>query len=599
MSRLSVGGGQLLLEGWAVSNIGLNAYSLLEKKWSNRSGGETAYIQDWALMAQYGVKFVRVNIAPFWSGGTGQWLDIVGSTVPSKAGYYTDVEALMNAAAAAGIYVLPTLFWRWATIPDLKGESVSVGFGSANSATRAYMAAFATEFATRYRNHPALGAYIISNEWNLKAWDGNIPTVLTPQTPPSYSSPADVTPWQGVRDTLQVVASAIRSVDPDAAIVSGFGGPPLADQQDRPDMSEWVDRQLALHPPAVNVIDTHLYPTNASMGRFHDSGERRSVRTMRDYLSELNARAGQMGKALIMTEFGCTDAQNPDGRLFDEMITETKEAGVGIALVWNWNEDFVASQVDWHIYPGSPRAGYLESIRRANLSTHSRRGGRPSRYKSPPQKFCAHFDGANSFMTAPSHPAIDGAVDWSLVFWIRPHEQPGTFRRVWEKTAVGNPGGMQLLFDSAGKFIYTNHYQAGGTNAYNTAGQLRRMSPGQWRHCAITFNASNSNVRTYLDGEYWKSETLSPTSPSMGGAGHTQVFGRSIGGIGHARFDMADFMMFPRMLSHGEVLDHVRNGQAPDLPAVRYKFDGDGQDSGPNGLHGTPSRVVFREVGRG
>lgn len=150
-------------------------------------GTNQDFLTEFPLISQAGFRFVRLMGGPLWPNG---WNSTYGT---DEATFFKRIKQVLDCARDNGLGIVLSVFWRHATQCDIAGESISVGLGTDGSATRVRCATILQKYVTAFKDHPALAAWEIGNEYSLFAANGSLPTANAGNgTPASYSSPNDV-----------------------------------------------------------------------------------------------------------------------------------------------------------------------------------------------------------------------------------------------------------------------------------------------------------------------------------------------------------------------------------------------------------------------
>lgn len=241
---------------------------------------------------------------------------------------------------------------------------------------------YITEFVTRYKNHPAIGMWTFGNEVSAKlgneyhpSWaiDGTFNSAITFGTKPEGGTyaPGDKMGPAIYQEWMQQFVDLVHSLDPHARVV--LSGNPVgnsfavaqirnanltADSYDdwdgRPDTASkpWI----AYRDQACDAICTHTYPLVARTGdsQWYSDGDR----TYGQHLGYQKAWADQVGKPLVLAEFGATrygsevdPVSSPgamttlgtigsavtEASLIAEALAAIESNDIPVALCWNWD----------------------------------------------------------------------------------------------------------------------------------------------------------------------------------------------------------------------------------------------------------------------
>ena len=270
--------GVMLKAGKPYRSIGGNApfdtYEFFEHN-------NSAYLQTFANMKASGLDFVRLTALGWFP--TEQ---LVTLYFTDKTTYFQKMDQIVDAAAQNGVGICFGLTWWINCMSDYFGEPM---LASTVPGSKTYMGmqSLAIDFATHYKNNPAVICYSDTVELNLSA------------DQPNSGQPVNER-WtiEGVQTVLANISGAIRSVDPNRCIHAGSGNA-RGDQWHmtnyclwNPDTPAQYARALAdANPDPVDTLDTHYYPSGGPAG----SGCSWGV---------YNALALQLRKPVYAEEFG-------------------------------------------------------------------------------------------------------------------------------------------------------------------------------------------------------------------------------------------------------------------------------------------------------
>jgi autotransporter-associated beta strand protein len=230
-------------------NVPFDTYELFEHN-------NTAYLQTFADMKASGMDFVRLTAL-----GWGSSEKLVTLYFTDKAAYFQKMDQIVDAAAQNGVGISFGITWWINCMSNYFGEPM---LASSVPGTKTYegMRSLAIDFATHYKNNPAVLCYSDTVELNLSA-----------DQPNSGQSVNDRWTIEAIQTVLANISGAIRSVDPSRAIHSGSGNA-RGDQWHmtnycvwNPDTPAQYARALAdSNPDPANTLDTHYYPAGSTEG---------------------------------------------------------------------------------------------------------------------------------------------------------------------------------------------------------------------------------------------------------------------------------------------------------------------------------------------
>jgi hypothetical protein len=220
----------------------------------------------------------------------------------------------------------------------MEGERAQEMVADPASPSRGRARQYITEFVTRFRTHPAILFYELTNEMNLL-----VDIDFTAQ-------------GLGCMTTSQLIAfsehlvSAIRAADPDHAISSGYslsrkaaehlrrqpgcGGQPLDWTEDS--FAEFSTNLADLHGP-FDIISAHFYNNvERDNERFGHQGAENA-----DLLQDIKAAADALGKPLFVGEFGDRAAvplstHDGQGTFLHRVFDQIAQLRIPYSAVWVW-----------------------------------------------------------------------------------------------------------------------------------------------------------------------------------------------------------------------------------------------------------------------
>jgi hypothetical protein len=131
--------------------------------------------------------------------------------------FFERLDRVVRCAETNEIGLIPSLFWYFATVPDLMGEPIDQ-LGNPQSASINYIRDYTTAIITRYRNSSAIWAWEFGNEYNLECDLPNHAEHRPPVQPglgtPATRSERDELEFKHLRVALQAFAQTVRKLDP-------------------------------------------------------------------------------------------------------------------------------------------------------------------------------------------------------------------------------------------------------------------------------------------------------------------------------------------------------------------------------------------------
>ncbi len=326
--------------------IGVNYFDCFLR--TLKQGDDTSYEAGFAMLEEKGIPFARFCCTGFWPKD----MQLYQS---DREEYFRRLDGVVKSAEKHGIGLVPSLFWYYACVPDLVGESIDQ-WSNPQSKTQVFMRTYVGEVVARYRRSPAIWAWEFGNEYSLQAdlpnaKDHRAPVHPTLGTSSSRSERDDLTSAM-VRKAFAAFATEVHKHDPERLISSGdsflrpaawhleHGG---TWQRDTP---EQFREMLALaNPDPINCLSVHVYG---------DAVQR---------LAQALEVSRQQNKPLFVGEFGVEGNSPEEAERFRQMLKAIMNQQVPLAALWVF--DFSA-QKDLNVTATNARAWQLELISDAN-----------------------------------------------------------------------------------------------------------------------------------------------------------------------------------------------------------------------------------------
>ena len=370
--------GVLLRDGAPYRGFGVNYFDAFMRVILDPD--DNAYEEGFAVLAEHGIPFARVNFGGFWPVQWELYLE-------DRDAYFARMDAFVASAEAHGLGLIPSLFWYHGCVPDIVGEPVSA-WGDKDSKTHAFMKEYVEAVVTRYRDARAIWAWEFGNEYNLAA---DLPNAEEhrPMTAPRLGTPESRGPEDDLTHAMVITAAkafaeAVRRHDPHRVITTGHSIPrPSAEHMRRGEgwsqdsEAEYRKNLVDITPDPHNLASIRLYPDHIE-DRFG-----RETLTYGELLAISLDAAANAGKALFVGEFGAPSPPSADAGKVREnhaaMIQAMMNSGVPLAAAWVFD---LPQQEDegWNFTPQNERAYILEKLQAANerLAAEGRSARPPS-----------------------------------------------------------------------------------------------------------------------------------------------------------------------------------------------------------------------------
>jgi len=282
----------------------------------------------------------------------------------NREAFFQRLDRVVRCAEKSHVGLIPSLFWKLPTVPDLVGEPMEA-LGNTNSRSISLIRDYTSDVVSRYRSSPAIWGWEFGNECNLLA---DLPNASEhrPQIVPELGTPElrtvkDELKFSQLRVAYQEFASTARRLDPQRLIVSGNSLPRAAawhnanERNWTRDTSEQFSEILRRdNPDPMNAISVHIYP---------DQSFPAGAKSILETLSLVGEQSAASGKPLFVGEFGVSRRAGPiddQKREFGQLLAAIEQARVPLAAVWVF--DFPGQDMEWNITFQNDRVVFLKMI---------------------------------------------------------------------------------------------------------------------------------------------------------------------------------------------------------------------------------------------
>ena len=320
---LYVENGILMRDGNEYAGIGVNFFGAFCNYFC---GGTSEFDDMFALLAEHGIEYCRMNIGLFWPVNYAQW-------DADKKDYYAKLDEVIHSAEKNNIGIICSFFWHPQGISDYFDEPQNA-WGDEESKTRAYMADYVEIIVSRYLESPAIWGYEFGNEMNLSvdlpnAADLRNGTVHTELGTRASRDKNDDMKTEIAEPLLKAFAELVRKYDKYGRIITSGNAEPRPSQYNQNKYNSWktdtqeeMGQTMAWHNPApMDCVSVHIYDL---LDRFLPKTENTYTNIINAYKEEAYAQ----NKALFVGEFFGNDTR------CEEIIDAIVETRVPISAVW-------------------------------------------------------------------------------------------------------------------------------------------------------------------------------------------------------------------------------------------------------------------------
>lgn len=395
---LSTAGRQIIRGGKPYRGIGINFYDALLHSADDLEAR-------FAVLASKGIPFARVNAGDFAAGsaaGTGWRLYFDNPTA-----WWARIDQLVTIAEKYGVGLILSMFWRYATTPDLMAyapggtglRDALDQWGVASSATRTFMRAYTAAFVTRYAQRPGVWAWQMGNEFNTYA--ANYPRASFPGrgdgSPAAYATAVDATTAIGATDqetyaamfaAMQDWCAVVAANDPHGRIrISGNSVPQVSIYNQSNGISAAIDTYDQWmsgapggrpfpeyeNPRCMDVVSAHIYQ-GARQDYWYWNDKTYAVAKPEGLIRTCKAVAEFYGRPFVLDEWGACAAAEPavtadataELAQFTSMLATIVKERVPLSALWNFGYAGSNAVTGWNVDVGGAREYQLNALAAAN-----------------------------------------------------------------------------------------------------------------------------------------------------------------------------------------------------------------------------------------
>ena len=323
--------GILQRNGSPYVGIGVNYFDAFYRVLKNNSN--KSYQKGFKELSSLEIPFVRFMASGYWPN------DMKLYRKNSKL-YFSLMDEVVASAEKNNIGLIPSLFWNYAMVPDLVGESMDQ-WGNTKSKTHQFMRKYTQELVSRYKNSPAIWGWEFGNEMNLQVDLPNAakqrPPIVFDRGTPSSRSHKDELSAKHMSVALSEFAKVVRQIDKHRMVSSGNSMPRASAYHNSHEKNWKVDSKAQTqkilkrdNPTPINTISVHFYAGN----QFFE----RKKTEYSSFIANLVDVAKIEKKPVFIGEFGLCNgmgiAQSKISGEFKQLLAVMKEARIPLAALW-------------------------------------------------------------------------------------------------------------------------------------------------------------------------------------------------------------------------------------------------------------------------
>jgi len=347
-------GGRFYLDGKPYRGVGINYYDLFTRISAKPSDEST--LKGLRRLAEAGIPFVRFNGGGYTERDWQRYVDD-----PER--FLEPFDRVVRTAEKAGIGLVPSLFWN-PILQKTVGERQDA-WRDPDSQTIALMRRYIADVVGRYKDSPAIWAWELGNEWNLKV---DLPNAASFRK--KGEDERDDLQSRQMAVAIKEFGAAVRKVDAHRALITGHSHPRAAawhntaERTWKPDsIEQWREVILRDNTDAMDTIGVHIYGDTEAP----ETGGQWST-DWKDYLAKLRTLADENKLPVFIGEFGLAEGgkRNPDQvkERFREILKAMEDTRADVAAAWVY--DLSNQENSWNITFENSRAYMLDDVIAAN-----------------------------------------------------------------------------------------------------------------------------------------------------------------------------------------------------------------------------------------
>ena len=296
------------------------------------------------VLGEQGIPFARFWACGFWPS---DW-DLYFS---DKAEWFSRMDLLVATAEAANVGLIPSLFWRWQTVPELMGEYRDA-WGDPASDTRQFMSNYVHEVVGRYKDSPAIWGWELCNEFNLFCdlpnWTNGLGTViphLGVVGPATEVNESNRMTYAIAESAFNAFSQEVRKLDTHRFITTGNSKPRKNSWNNRMNNSWTVDTYAQAKEAfswmaptsSIDMASFHVYPWSMMDG--NGDMEYAGASGMADILLRFREFCDDQNQAMFVGEYSSFyngQGPPPEQERTEEvaLLEAIVDSGADLAAYW-------------------------------------------------------------------------------------------------------------------------------------------------------------------------------------------------------------------------------------------------------------------------
>ncbi|MEK6794677.1 MAG: hypothetical protein AABZ39_07870 [Spirochaetota bacterium] len=364
---LSVSNGLLLKDGRPYRAMGINYFSGFRRTVTNESI-DTSYRDGFAALARHHIPFVRFAACGFWPT---EW----ALYQTNKDLYFQKFDDFVKAAEQYDIGLIPSLFWRIETVPELFDEP-HTAWGNGGSKTVRFMKDYVSDVVSRYRNSRSIWGWEFGNEFSLMVDKPNArDQIAASKAIERYGVPKrtemDIMTSPVMLSTFREFADAVRRIDTTHIVITGNALPRNGAWHNTRENTWTTDTIEQFHeilardnPDPYPVVSVHIYPDSITTPYF----DKAKPASFSEIVHEAMRASAKIGKPLFVLEFNSDRklSQEKEKDSFIEVMTAIENAGVPLSAIWVYDHPNQQLDIGRHITGTNVNAYKLRAIQDYN-----------------------------------------------------------------------------------------------------------------------------------------------------------------------------------------------------------------------------------------